>query len=425
MSILPKDILFRPRQFLGFVFLILLALPCITLSQDRKVNLQQEKKQIEADIAYTNKMLSETRSNQKSSLDKLTILQQNIRQRQRLINNISSELVLLGIEIEQTSDSIFTLGVELKKLKEEYAQMIYYAYRNKNSYDRLVFIFSSEDFNQAYRRIKYFQQYSAYRQTQAELITKTQEDLQIKELQLEHQKQEKEGLLSQEVSERKQLEASKGEVDRTISDLSQKEKELKASLRKKQREVAVLDKAIADIIAEEIRLAEERARAAAAAANTSTSTGSSGYALTPEDKLLSENFASNKSKLPWPTERGVISSTFGEHQHPDLPRIKVKNNGIDILTAEGEYARAVFSGVVTRVISVPNFNNVVIIRHGEFLTVYSNLDEVLVSKDQQVETKQRIGTVYTNTSEKKTELHFEIWKAKDLMNPTYWLSKKK
>jgi septal ring factor EnvC (AmiA/AmiB activator) len=403
---------------------MLFTIPAITYSQNNKAGLQKEKEQIEADIAYTNKLLNQTRSNRKSSLDELSILQQNIRQRERLINNIKAELVLLDRGIEITRDSIFTLGVELKKLKEEYAKMIYYAYRNKNSYDRLVFIFSSEDFNQAYRRIKYFQQYGSYRRTQAELITKTQEMLQVKELELEHQKQEKQGLLAQEVDQRKDLQTAKGDVDRTISNLSQEEKELKINLRKKQGDIAKLEKAIADIIAEEIRLAEERARAAAAANNTTTTT-SSGFALTPEEKLLSENFSSNKGKLPWPTERGVISGTFGEHQHPVLPRVKIKNNGVDILTSEGEYARAVFSGVVTRVISVPNFNNVVIVRHGEFLTVYSNLDEVLVSKDQKVDTKQRIGRVYTNSSDNKTELHFEIWKAKDLMNPSYWLAKKR
>jgi murein DD-endopeptidase MepM/ murein hydrolase activator NlpD len=139
---------------------------------------------------------------------------------------------------------------------------------------------------------------------------------------------------------------------------------------------------------------------------------------------LSENFANNKGKLPWPTERGIVSGTFGEHQHPILPRVKIKNNGIDILTSEGEYARAVFSGEVTRVISIPNFNNVVIIRHGEYLTVYSNLDEVLVSKGEEVATRQRIGRIYTNHNESKTEIHFEIWKAKDLMNPSAWLARK-
>lgn len=388
--------------------------------QDRKINLQQEKKQIEADISYTNDLLDKTRKNRQSSIEGLAILQQKIRQRERLVNNIKAELALIIQEINETGDSIFTLTVELKKLKEEYAKMIYYANRHRVSYDRLVFIFSAEDFNQAYRRIKYFQQYSAYRRTQAVLITSTQDALSLKELNLERQKAEQQNLLSQEQEEKNQLEFEKGDVDRTIQDLGQKEKKLKADLRAKERAKAELDKAIADIIAEEIRLAEERARAAAA----STTTTSSGFALTPEEKILSENFSSNKGKLPWPTERGVVSSTYGEHQHPVLKRVKVKNNGIDILTSEGEYARAVFNGEVTRVISVPNYNNVVIVRHGEFLTVYSNLDEVLVSKGQKVTTKQRIGRVYTDRNENKTELHFEIWQAKELMNPAYWLAGK-
>ncbi len=388
--------------------------------QDRKVNLQQEKKQIEAEIAYTNNLLDKTRKNRQSSMEGLAILQQKIRQRERLVNNIKAELVLIIQEIDETGDSIFTLTVELKKLKEEYAKMIYYANRHRGSYDRMVFIFSAEDFNQAYRRIKYFQQYSAYRRTQAVLITSTQDALSLKELKLERQKAEQQNLLSQEQEEKDQLEFEKGDVDRTIQDLGQKERKLKTDLRAKERAKAKLDKAIADIIAEEIRLAEERARAAAA----STTTTSSGFALTPEEKILSENFSNNKGKLPWPTERGVVSSTYGEHQHPVLKRVKVKNNGIDILTSEGEYARAVFNGEVTRVISVPNYNNVVIVRHGEFLTVYSNLDEVLVSKGQKITTKQRIGRVYTDRNENKTELHFEIWQAKELMNPAYWLAGK-
>jgi len=402
-----------------FVFLLFF-LSGAVFGQSRKSNLQDEKKKIESEIAYTNQLLAKTRENRQSSMEVLAILQQKIRQRERLVNNIKSELVLTGQQIDVTGDSIFSLTVELKKLKEEYARMIYYANRNRGSYDRLVFIFSAEDFNQAYRRIKYFQQYGAYRRTQAQLITSTQEDLTLKELQLERQKSEQQNLLSQEEQEKHQLEFEKGDVDHTIQDLGQKERQLKADLRANEKAVAELEKAIADIIAEEIRLAEERARAAAA----STTTTSSGFALTPEEKILSENFSNNKGKLPWPTERGVVSSTYGEHQHPVLKRVKVKNNGIDILTSEGEYARAVFNGEVTRVISVPNFNNVVIVRHGEFLTVYSNLDEVLVSKGQKVTTKQNIGRVYTDRNENKTELHFEIWQAKELKNPAYWLAGK-
>ena len=399
--------------------LILFIFSSVLNAQDRKASLQQEKMQIEGEIAYTNKLLSQTQKNRRSTLDELVVLQQKIRQRESLINTIKAEVILLNKEIKETTDSIFSLKVELKKLKEEYAKMIYYAYRNRSSYDRLIFLFSSRDFNQAYRRLKYFQQYGAYRRMQAELISKTQASLLEKEQQLEQQKADKQILLVEEQNGKNLLENEKGDADRTVQNLSRKEKELKASLRAKEKAAAALQKTIENIIAEEIRLAEERARA------ESTSKTSSGFALTPEELQLSENFASNKGKLPWPTERGIVSSTFGEHQHPVLPRVKVKNNGIDILTSEGESARAVFSGVVTRIISVPNYNNVVIIRHGEYLSVYSNLDEVLVSKGQEVSTKQNIGRVYTNHSENKTELHFELWKAKDLMNPSYWLAKKR
>jgi len=406
--------IFFPVLFLAFL------IPAGMQGQNSKTDLQNEKKQIEAEMAYTNQLLSKTRANRQSSMDVLAILQQKIRQRERLISTLKAQLVLIEQDIELTDDSIFGLSVELKKLKEEYAKMIYYANRNRNAYDRLVFIFSADDFNQAYRRIRYFQQYSAYRRTQATLITSTQDELSRKELELEEQKAEQQNLLAREESEKTQLEKEKLDVNQTVTDLGQRERQLKSDLRAKEKAVAELEKAIADIIAEEIRLAEERARAEAA----STTTSSGGFALTPEEKLLSEDFANNKGKLPWPIERGVVSSTFGEHQHPVLKRVKVNNNGIDILTSEGEYARAVFNGEVTRVISVPNFNNVVIIRHGEFLSVYSNLDEVLVSKGQKVSTKERIGKVYTNRNENKTKLHFEIWQAKELKNPALWLAGK-
>jgi len=401
------------------LFIFILLTPIFLFSQSRKHELKQEKKQIEEDIAFTNKLLSETAKSKRTSMDGMVILQQKIRQRERLINNIRAEIKLLDREIEITGDSIFTLNNELKQLKQEYAKMIYYAYRNRSSYDRLVFIFSADDFNQAYRRIKYYQQYGTYRRMQAELITKTQLALSEKEVFLENQREDKQELLAEQQQERNTLAGEKSELNTTVQTLGKQEKELKSALRNKEKAVAELDNAIAKIIAEEIRLAEERARAEA------TSKTSSGFALTPEELKLSENFSSNKGKLPWPTERGIVSSTFGEHQHPVLPRVKVKNNGIDILTSEGEYARAVFNGEVTRVISVPNFNNVVIIRHGEYLTVYSNLDEVLVSKGNNVITKQRIGRVYTDHNENKTEMHFEVWKAKDLMNPSYWLAGKR
>ena len=294
-------------------------IPLITLlifssvlhAQDRKADLQQEKKHIEKEIAYTNKLLGQTQKNRRSTMDELVVLKQKIRQRERLINTIKAEVILLNNEINETTDSIFSLKVELKKLKEEYAKMIYYAYRNRSSYDRLVFLFSSRDFNQAYRRLKYFQQYGAYRRMQAELIIKTQANLLEKEQQLELQKADQQSLLVEEQNEKDLLENEKGDTDRTVQNLSQKEKELKASLRVKEKAAAKLQKTIENIIAEEIRLAEERARAEA------TSKTSSGFALTPEELQLSESFANHKGKLPWPTERGIVSSTAARRFNAD------------------------------------------------------------------------------------------------------------
>ena len=145
--------------------------------------------------------------------------------------------------------------------------------------------------------------------------------------------------------------------------------------------------------------------------------------MTPAELLLSENFESNQGGLPWPLERGIISSTFGEHEHPVLKGVKIKNNGIDILTEENAKVRAIFAGTVTRVMSIPNYNYVIMIRHGEYLSVYSNLDEVYVNKGDMVDTKQEIGKLHTNAKDLKTELHFELWKGKTLLNPASWLAK--
>ena len=297
--------------------------------------------------------------------------------------------------------------------------MIYYSFKNKNTYDRLMFIFSSEDFNQAYRRLKYFQQYSAYRKAQVKLMQETQEKLDNKVQEYEAQIAERESLLSELQEEYDALTQEKASKNRNVVQLSKKEKDLKKDLRNKQQAAQKLENAIKDIITEEIRLAEERAK------RESSMKKADDMSLTPVEFELSANFANNRGKLPWPSARGIVSGTFGEHSHPVLKHVKVKNNGINILTTEGENARAVFEGKVTRVMSVPNYNTVVIIRHGEYLTVYSNLIEVYVKSGDDVSTMQSIGKIFTDPEESKTELHFEIWKAKTLQNPAYWLAKKK
>ncbi len=412
--------LYRKYKAVVLLFMMILLSTSGIYGQENKETLQQKKIKIEDEINYTNKLLNETKKTRETSLNQLIILKNKIGKREELINTINTEIIDLDEEIADDQKKISQLSKELDALKDEYAQMIYYAYINRNSYKRLMFIFASKDFNQAYQRLKYFQQYTAYRKTQVEEIQNTQEKLNQKISLLEQQKKSKTELLSSKAKENQLLSREKDEKNNTVVLLQKKEKELRRELRAKARASRKLQLAIEKIIAEEIRLAAERSSKAGVKTNRHTS-----IALTPEEMELSNTFSSNKGKLPWPSERGIISGTYGEHAHPVLKGIKTKNNGIDILTNDGAKARAIYSGVVTSVMSIPNYNNVVIIRHGEYLTVYSNLDKVYVERGDKVELKENIAEVYTDSRESKTELHFELWKGKTLLNPELWLTGRK
>jgi len=387
-------------------------------AQKDRAKLEQDKKKVEEEIEYTNKLLEQTRQTRQNSLNEVVILNKKISQREQLIGTINQQVEIVAQQMAFAQDSINLLEKDLQDLKDEYAKMIYYSYKNKNLYDRLIFIFSAEDVNQAYQRWKYFEFYNEYRKKQVLLIQLKQKRLEIKMEDLAAIRDEKNALISSEERQRQQMTIEREEKNKTVKTLSKKEKELQKTLKEKEAAAKKLQQAIQDIIAEEIRLANERAKKTG---GVSMKTGE--FALTPEEKVISDNFLSNQGKLPWPVDKGIISSTFGEHPHPVLKNVKTRNNGIDILTESGTEARAIFSGVVTRVMNVPNNNNVIIIRHGEFLSVYSNLDQVYVKIGEKVNTKQKIGTVFTNKTDSKTELHFEVWQSKTLLNPEIWLAK--
>lgn len=398
-------------------FLLFLSLTISGHSQDKKSQLEAKKAKIEEEINYTNKLLSETKKNKQASLNQLVLLNKKISKRQELINAINGEISQIDAKINHTKDTISELTQTIKNLKEEYAKMIYYAQKNRSSYSRLMFIFSAENFNQAYQRLKYFQQYSSYRKNQVRVIKETQAILAEKVALLERQKSEKVSLKSMEESEKQKLSKEKNEQDKTVRQLTQKERELLKKLRENEKAAKKLQKAIEDLIAEEIRKAKETAK------KTGTKpTAENAFGLTPAEMKLSTTFSGNKGNLPWPTERGVISATFGEHPHPVLKGIKTKNNGIDITTSSGSTARAVFDGVVTSIMSLPSYNNVIIIKHGEFLTVYSNIGQVYVKKGDKVTTKQKLGVIEPDDTG-KTKLHFELWKGKVLQNPESWIIK--
>lgn len=418
-----KQILGLLNFFFPLALLLIVLLPCVSsLAQDSKEKLQKTKKQLEDEIRYTNSLLDQTRQSKQNSMNKLVILSRQIEKRQSLIETISSEVDRIQAQADLQNQQIGKLSEEIRVMKEEYARMIYYAYKNLNSYNRLLFIFSAKDFNQAYQRLTYYQQYSAYRRTQAELIRSAQMELTSKHRMLEDTKRNKMTLVLSKEQEKARLTKEKDDKDKSVHELTQKEQKLRASLNEKKQTAEKLQKEIERQIAAEIRASADRAKKADKKdRNTRMETTKSEIMLSPVELELSNSFAANKGRLPWPSERGLITGTFGEHPHPVLKYVKVKNNGIDIATEQNSPIRSVFKGKVSRVMSFQNMNKVIIIRHGEYLTVYSNLEEVTVKDGQEVSTKQVIGKVHTNPDDAKTELHFELWLGKSIQNPQDWL----
>ena len=399
-----------------FLPVIALLLMQSAFAQNKKKDLESKKKQLQKEIQYTEGLLNETKKNKKLSLNQLLTLNKKISIREELIQAISAGIRLLNKQIEESKGIIQSMENDLKILKDEYAKMVYYAYKNRNSYDKLMFIFSSGDFNQAYNRLKYLQQYAEYRKKQAELIKKTQVLLDKKIQDMEAKKQAKEALLNTEELEKQHLAREKTEKEGFLGKLQEKEKDLIQALKEKEKEQKQLQLAIQRIIEEEMRKAKEVAKKAGKAVPA-------GLASTPEALKLSATFESNRSKLPWPVAEGVITGKFGEHDHPVLKGIKINNNGVDISTQKGSSVRAVFEGEVTGLAVVPGFGKVVMVRHGEYLSVYSNLGEVFVNKGDKLTTKQYIGVVDANEGSTKCEVHLEIWKGSIVLNPELWLFK--
>jgi len=392
--------------------------------------LKIKKAKLENIIKQTSSQLNETKKNKQGYLNQISILNKQISARQELISSINLQLNDIDLESIKTRDTILSLAKSLESLKKEYSRIVYQAFKSKNEQSTLMFIFSSKSFNQAYLRIKYMQQYSIFRQQQASKIIGVTRTLSTKLSYLESQKREKMGLLKNKESEKLILFSEKEEQNFNINQLSQKEKMLLKTLRNNEEAVQSLQNAIERIIAEELKRVTETKRknyASSKITTTSLKTEKKSteyvYSLTSEEINLSTSFEKNKGRLPWPVDKGTITDYFGEQPHAELKGIMIKNNGVNIETSQGANAKVIFDGVVTGIISIPSLNNVVIIRHGDFLSVYSNLKNVTISKGDKVKTLQSLGTIQTDPTTNKTKIHFEIWKGKVLLNPIGWISK--
>ncbi|TKG93509.1 hypothetical protein EYV94_17340 [Puteibacter caeruleilacunae] len=392
----------------AFIIVIIFNLIVCVANGQSIEDLCKKREKAAQSIRKTSKLLAQTSKSTRTSLNKLAIYNKNIQSRKSLIEGINGQISLLNEVIGENEEVIDLMREDLKLMRKEYANMIRHAQRSNVTYDAILFVLSADNLNQAYKRLLYMKQYVSIRKKQVETIDALKQLMEIKVADLQKRKDEKAELLGEKEAERVKLEQEQKKQLVTVAQLKKKQRELKKILAEQRKVELKLQREIEKLIAE----AERKARKG------------KGFELTPEQKLISDNFVQNKGRLPWPVESGIVVDKFGEHAHAVLKNIKVKNNGVDIATNPHANVRAVFKGEVSRVVLIPGGNMAVIIRHGEFLSVYSNLENVIVKMGDHVDTKQKIGSVFTDkTDEQKAVLKFQVWKGSQKMNPEFWIAK--
>lgn len=411
-----------------FALYTLLLLPLAVFSQSKR-ELEKRQAQIQKDIEYTNQLLNLTKKSKSNSMNHLVTLNKKISHRHELINNISSEINIVDKEITHVATNIDSLNQSMEKLKKQYSSMLYFAYKNQSVYSKFIFILSADGVNQAFKRMLYLRQLSEYRIHQRDMLLALQDSLNGKKSKLQDVKQDKSQLLTKQEKQVKQLDSEKKEQVVILNSLASKEKKLRNEIKEKQKSQQQLANKIESIIRKEIeaaRKADMKKKSSSATASKSTKKIDAGHSAsilsnTPEALKLSNAFENNKGSLPWPVEKGFISSSFGRRVHPVWKDVVINNNGVDINSSKGAKARAIFDGKVIQVIVVLD-HYAVLVQHGEYFTLYSNLEQVYVKRDDKVITKQPIGIVQTTEGEGKTELHLEIWRGGSKMDPEAWIA---
>ena len=376
-----------------------------------KARLQERKKLLLEEIQFSNKVLEQTKKEKDVSFHQLKTLKQKIAIRTQLIRTIQKEVGYINQEIELNQNETLRLELELDSLKINYAYLIQQAYKSRKHFNRILFLFSSRDFQQAFKRASYMRQISQYRLSQADIISAKQAELKNSIMMLKKQKSIKQNLIENKKVEYELYNKEQAQEAISLAALSEKEKELKKGLEAKKTQRKKIQKEIERIIADELKKAT----------NTSATID---FASTPEAIKLSNSFSTNKGGLPWPVSKGLIISKFGKQKHPVLAGVNIENNGIEIATEPQAACRSIFNGKISSILTMPNGTKVVMIRHGEYISVYSNLGEVFIEKGQEVGTKENIGIVYTSKQEGSTVIDFQLWKSSQKLNPHLWLMKK-
>nr|WP_321523087.1 peptidoglycan DD-metalloendopeptidase family protein [uncultured Macellibacteroides sp.] len=429
--------------------------------------LENQRKKALEEIEMTNQLLNETKKTARSSLNRLNLISNQILSRKKVISILNQEIGGIDTQINKMRREVNRLEQELKVKQKNYGKSAKGMYKRRKSQDKLLFILSADNFAQSLRRMRYLREFADWQKRQAAEIVVKQREIEEKRSKLEKTRKDKQVLLGSRENENQKLQTEESSQKTEVQQLNKKQRDLQAQLKKKKQQADALNQQIEKQIAIEIARAEEEARIARQKAEReraekarlarevreirkkqAAASGKKiveekeepepepepiraervaevkgGYAMTREEKKLSDNFAGNKGRLPFPvTGRHTIVGTFGEQQHQDLKYVRTNNSGIDIQTSPGADARAVFNGEVTRVFVVPGYNNSVIVRHGNYLTVYSNLSQVYVKAGDRVSTRQSIGKIFTDTEDgNATILSFQLWKEKTKLNPATWL----
>ena len=398
------------KRFLLFLLALQVVLPIVSQTVSE---LEDRRKRALKELEITSSLISKTAEQKKTSLSQIGVLRVEINARQSLINVMNAEVNNINRNINQLRSEAKQKQTELDKLKVEYGKLMYHSYYKKTKYESLMFILSANSFAESYRRYRYVQQYAEFAKGKVSEIEAVKADLEKKLAEIEKARLSKIAVLNERKQEKSRLQTERNKQNALVSQLSRKEKDLRKELKKQEANANAINRRIDQLIAEEARKSQKAQTA-----------GTQEYALTKEQQLLSGGFEKNQGRLPWPVERGIIVGRFGVHAHPVLKHVTTDNKGIYLQTTPQSDARAVFDGEVTQRFSIPGSNYTVIVRHGNYRTVYSNLTNTYVKVGDNIKARQAIGRIFVDTEDSnKSELYFQVWKERDIQNPENWITR--
>ena len=392
------------------ILLIILLIPQIFVAQTQKISeLENKRKILKEEILKINSLLIDNSKKKKNAFSDLENLTFKIIRKEELIKLTNQQINLLNSDVKKNEEKIEKLNIEILRARKDYAKMIFNSYKSRLKESRLMFLLSSQNFLQAFKRSQYFDQFSKSRREIASSIQNNVKNVKASNDTLKIKISQKEYLIESNENEKKKLSNEKKDQNNLINSLSKRESSYKKQINDKQKQALLLDKEIDRLIKEAIR-------------ESNKNSSSTIFSLTPEGKALAESFSNNKGNLPWPVERGIVIQKFGLQTHPVVRTTKIKSNGIVIATNENANVRTVFKGKVLSILKFKGSNLTVLIQHGNYISVYKNLSKVYVNKGQDVESLEIIGQVFSNNSDSKTTLQFSIFNNTTALDPYLWIA---